>query len=450
MIDATIIEHHRRMSQTAADFIDYAVSGNSLGRLSELGQDVHPMFRDYPYALHAWPWFLGPAMRERLRGSVERIPALLNRAILAEFDGAPDELADYYGVPGPVAHLFVELGSETPYMLQRTDAVLTATGMKIVELNVGSSIGGWQIHWMDRHYRQQEGLVPFLARHECRTVDIPDAFMGYLIGAMRDKGFDTRVLFLITEEFERLQGHVALREIFERTLARCGGAGEILFARTADGLEGRADGVYLDGSRLGAVMNSRPDNQVLARAAVRGQILWPDNPFDAVLGDKRSLSILYQHKDTGLFDAAERALIEEFVPWSVALTDTEVEFEGTRMALPALLREQRHRFVIKTAVGQQGDDVFIGKFTDAAEWAEVVERGLREPGWLVQEFCVSLPFYGQHGEQGYGIYDVVWGIFGFGDSYGGCWLRLMEKDSGNGVINSAKGAQEAIVYDVDR
>jgi len=449
MLDSHILENHNRMSRTAGRFVHYAImEEGSLGPLSPLDDSMHPLFRDYPYALHAWPWFLGPATRARLEVCVSQVPALMNRAIQAEFEGAPDELAAYFGVPPPVAHLFLEMGSQTQYMLQRTDGVLTEHGLKIVELNIGSSIGGWQIHWMDHHYRKQAGLRPFLEQNASRTGDIPLAFMRYLIQSVRGMGLETRVLFLIQPDFREREGEAALREVFQRALAECGGSGELLCELDDQRLEERPDGIYLDGRRLGAIMNSRPNAQALARAALRGQLLWPDNPFDAVLGDKRALSILYQHKDRGLFDAAERAIIEEFVPWSTALSAGEVMFDGRRMELATLLREQQQRFVVKAAVGQQGDDVFIGKFTPPQQWAEVVARGLREPGWLVQEFCASLPFYGQQGARGHGVYDVVWGVFGFGQQYGGCWLRLMEKDGGDGVINSARGAQEAIVYEV--
>jgi hypothetical protein len=41
-------------------------------------------------------------------------------------------------------------------------------------------------------------------------------------------------------------------------------------------------------------------------------------------------------------------------------------------------------------------------------------------------------------------------LFVFGEAFGGCYLRMMPKQSaGPGVINSKQGAKEGIVFEVD-
>ena len=44
---------------------------------------------------------------------------------------------------------------------------------------------------------------------------------------------------------------------------------------------------------------------------------------------------------------------------------------------------------------------------------------------------------------------IIWGLFAFGDRFGGSWLRLMPPDDNDGVINSAVCAQESIVYEME-
>ena len=246
-----------------------------------------------------------------------------------------------------------------------------------------------------------------------------------------------------------MKGPEMIGAVFERALRDHGCEGWIRFRRSLSEVTFTADGAFLDGERVGAVVSSEDNPPVaLFRACLAGQVLWSDSPIELALADKRSLAILYRHRNDPSFNEAERRAIETFLPWAAPLRAGPVEFEGQTTDLPSLLLRQKDRFVIKVARGGQGNDVFVGKHQAPHEWMRLVMRGLNEGTWLVQEFCRSLPFYGQQGESGYGVFDVVWGVYGFGDVYSGCWLRLMARDSGNGVINSDKGAEESIVYEV--
>lgn len=453
-MDPHILQHHASISRTAVEFLDHAVTrGQCLAPCQLLDDDVHPMFRDYPYALHSWPWFLGPALRERLAACVTRVPSLLLRAMLAEFEGDPEGLSEDFGLTLPAAHLFLQRDADASGLLQRTDGVLTASGFKIVELNCGAGIGGWQLHWMDQQYRKQPGLHSFMAPRECRSRSMPREFMAYLVRHMAARGLPCRAVMLTDQHFADRGGAEAVGALYQEALQAAGRDGEIRFAVGTSGLTQRADGIYHEGSRIGAFVGTgtpTPElSPMLTRAMMAGQIFWPDSPLDTVLGDKRALALAWQHKDSSLFNDAERALLEAFVPWSAPVMPGPVDYEGEEHDLEHLLLSGRERFVVKVAQGMQGDGVFVGRFTPPEQWREVVSRALAERGWLAQAYCGSLPFYGQRGDNGHGVFDVIWGVFGFGDHYGGTWLRLMDKDSGDGVINSAKGAQETIVYEVE-
>ena len=42
---------------------------------------------------------------------------------------------------------------------------------------------------------------------------------------------------------------------------------------------------------------------------------------------------------------------------------------------------------------------------------------------------------------------LIWGAFGFGDTFGGVWVRMSDIENNTGAINSATGAVEVIVYE---
>ena len=55
----------------------------------------------------------------------------------------------------------------------------------------------------------------------------------------------------------------------------------------------------------------------------------------------------------------------------------------------------------------------------------------------------------QEGEEGCSEHNAIWGIFMFGNSYGGCFLRTLPKKNNRGIINSRQGADISIIYEVE-
>ncbi len=454
-MEKEIIDNHASVSAISVNFLDYAVKqGGCLNKLDLLDDDLPPMLRNYKYRLHSWPWFISPKTQRMLEDCVCLVPGLLVRAVLIELGNDAKRFCQFYDVADVIGELLLGGALQTHFVSQRTDAILTDKGLKIVELNLGFGVGGWQIQWMDQQYRKQRELKPFLDKLNCRSRDIPYSYMNYLIRSIKKqkahgpKG-KANVVFFINDTFIGLDGPRMISSVFEHALRDQGCEGNIYFTTELSELSFEDDGVFLRGERVGAVVSADQAPPVqLTRACLAGQIIWSDDPLQWVLADKRFLALLYKHRKHPSFSEDECRTIETFLPWGAPLRAGRVEFEGNMEDLPSLLLRQKDRFVIKVARGGRGNDVFVGKHQQIHDWMRLVMRGLAEGNWLVQEFCRSLPFYGQRGDNGYGTFDAVWGVYGFGDEYSGCWLRLMERDSGNGVINSDKGAEESIVYEV--
>lgn len=459
-MDQDIVRNHATVSHTAQAFLDYAVvKGHCLGPAILLDDSLPALFRNYQYPLHSWPWFLGEDMRKILEECACLMPGLVHRAVEVEFGDDHERLGAYFRMPDLVAQLYLDTSLDPSQVMHRTDAILTEDGLKIMEINVGSNIGGWQIQWMDDLYRKHPSLRPFFGQVRCESKDIPLGYMTQIIENARMVSGDTHApihaFVLVPSEFLEIpDSQKTINDVFQAAAKKCGCTGMMHFARNYDVLKFTPGGIYLDGQRITAIVSSFPGDdgpeqpKMLFRAYLGGQVAWLDNPFIAPIRDKRSLALLHKHKQNPVFSEHERSLINYFIPWGTEACPKQVEFKGRHVDLETLLLQERQQFVIKIAYGAQGNDVYVGKFKDDDEWSTVVRRAMSEPGWLVQEFCSSLPFYGQSGDWGYEPHDVVWGVFGFGRRYGGCWLRLMKRGDSDGVINSAKGAQETIVYEV--
>jgi hypothetical protein len=90
----------------------------------------------------------------------------------------------------------------------------------------------------------------------------------------------------------------------------------------------------------------------------------------------------------------------------------------------------------------------VGRFTAQDDWERRVRTAAAGKGWLAQEYVPHHPFLYQHGEEGYLLHDLVWGLFCFGGTFGGALLRVMPRDQGSGVVNSVQGASEGLVFEV--
>lgn len=454
-----VVKNHSLTSQTAVRFLDYCVTqAQCLERLNLLDDDLPGFLRTYKYPLQSWPWFIVGAMRSKLEESSCRIPALIYKAVRAEFAGDASRFAAFYNMPDILAGIFMQSGMDMSQIMLRIDATLTPRGLKIMEINAGPDIGGWQIQWMDRQYRKHPSLAPFFEAIDCQTINIPLGYMKHLIeqGRRCGTGDDGSINVLLVIERSALTPDLVeiFRPLFEDALNQCGAKGEIIIEPDFSQIRFDHRGMWARERHVVSIASFRNDTQMqhpieLYRCFLGGKVYWPGNPFVNIIGDKRSLAIVNGRKDTALFDDDERRLIEAYVPWSAAIKAGAVQFQGMTYELESLLLERKEEFVIKIARGSAGKDVYVGRFQPPDVWRDVVRRTFLEGDWMAQEYCASLPFYGQSGEEGYALHDVIWGIFSFGLNYSGCWLRLMLKDAGDGVINSATGAMETIVYEVD-
>jgi hypothetical protein len=459
-MDPQIVENHALTSRAAVRFLDYAVAeGKCLDRLNLLDASLPGFAGEYEFPLHSWPWFISEETRQMLQESVCRIPELILRAVRAEFAGDMARFASFYRLPGLLSVIFMESGMDLSQLILRVDAMLTAGGLKIMEMNAGPNVGGWQTQWIEPQYRKHAALAPFLASTGTRLTNIPLEYMKHLVrqGLACVDGPDdpVNVLFIVGVESLPQALELSLRQVFNEALRSLEVMGDIFFE--ADYSEVRFDSqnaTALRGQRIATLASYglehiTPAPVDLYRSFLSRKVAWLSNPFNSIIGDKRSLAITFGHMDSGLFTDEERRLIESYIPWSALTTNRKVSHEGAETDLETLLIERQRDFVIKPARSFGGAGVVVGRFQTAQSWREAVEQAFLDDRWLVQEYCESLPFYGQAGDRGYAVHDVVWGVFGFGLRYGGCWLRLSPKDGGDGVINSARGAMETVVYEVD-
>jgi hypothetical protein len=332
--------------------------------------------------------------------------------------------------------------------LGRGDFLDTPSGLKCLELNMVSHLGGWQAPVWAEDYLRVPVLARFLesrgGRASCRnTISL---LLSHLLREARElPGVDGEVnlAFIAPEDLGAMAGELEpyLAAELRAVQLREGlaGRGTVMLRRYGD-LAERGGALWAGDRRVHAVVEAH-DGATAAhayRCFKAGSLNLYNAAARAVLTDKRNLALLSEHAAGGRFTAGERALIERHVPWTRRL--------GPELSDLALTR--RAGMVIKRATGGQGQGVHVGAFTSEEGWRGLVAQALAEGDWVIQEKVESLPFLHQHGERGSAPHEVVWGLFVFGDRYAGGFLSLRPRGE-SGVINVHQGASEGILFEVE-
>ncbi|TGD57492.1 hypothetical protein [Flavobacterium humi] len=453
---ANITEEYTILSEKISEFR----RGNAFPSRIDTNDDMVPeAFRNYGYPVTAWPILINEEMTAQLMELSVKIPKLLQQIPDLYFNKNMEKIADFYFEGDEMmAELGMMCHEKNLELGCRLDLTYTEDGFKILEANIGSSLGGWQIQSLESVIRRNH---PALSEKDhanhYRTRNTLQIYMNYLIGqVIKHIGKENKTLNLFVdmrdmEDGPEKQLNIAFfDDLFKQELAKFGLEGE---ACTGDmkALELISGNLYMVDKIIHSVIVLSLDSEIspaVFRAFIMDNVYFPDHLGLRMLGDKRNLSILRELALEGRFSPEENELILKNIPWTAPVGHTKTIFRQQEYDLPALLRDNREKFVIKASRGYQGKDVFVGKYLNDGQWQEALDLALTTDAFIAQEFSDSIGFSAPNEHNQWTPHKLIWGAFGFGDSYGGVWVRMSEVTSDVGVINSATGAVEAIVFEI--
>ena len=98
------------------------------------------------YAFSCWPIFLDPVESRRLIGPIAaNIPRIFYAALRARFGEDSSAFEAYFGWPADLYEVLLHLPVDPRDVHVRYDAVFDGQDFKLLELNAGTSCGGWQV-----------------------------------------------------------------------------------------------------------------------------------------------------------------------------------------------------------------------------------------------------------------------------------------------------------------
>ncbi|MCV9927828.1 hypothetical protein OIU83_09205 [Flavobacterium sp. LS1R49] len=427
-------------------------------RINTDDESVPEVFKNYEYPVTAWPILINKEMTDELKELSFKMPKLLQKIPSLYFNNDIKKIAEFYFDGNEILAEFGMMCHDKNVQIGcRLDLTYTEEGFKILEVNMGSSLGGWQIHSLESVIRRNHPeLWDEDKSNNYKTRNTLEIYMEYLIEQIIKqvgKENDTLNLFIDmrdVEDTERNKNLCFFDNYYRQALRKKGLTGSA-YAADIKTLELINGDLYFEDKIIHGVIILALDVEItpaIFRAFIMDKIYFPDHVGLRMQGDKRNLAILRELAQAGKFALKDNELLLRNIPWTSPVEDKRTIFKGKEYNLSELLKANKDRFVIKAARGYQGKDVFIGKFQSDIEWEEILETALENGFFIAQEFSDSIGFMAPNEQNEWTPHKLIWGAFGFGDFYGGVWVRMSEVKTDVGVINSATGAVEAIVFEI--
>jgi hypothetical protein len=343
----------------------------------------------WPYQplLPAAPIALPRASYAELFRATAALLDLLRRTALESAATTNGRLAAYK-MPESENQLFVDDQSiEERYAdcVTRPDIVIGPNGPKFLEFNVSGALGGpvethCRLEVWRKLYADAEGRVPFsyhgpfaaraeMFRHLCAELAVAPRLA--LVGSVRDQGVESTRYFDMEAEYLNSRGLTA--RFFE-----------------PEELHSAWDCPPHLRYRLGLRNFTIPDwvelgiDTAPVQAALDHGCLLVGTQTSTFLSSKLTIGLLSEGRTW--MSAAERALVEKYLPWTRVLYDRRTMWSERAIDLVRFVVDKREALVLKKCLGMSGKEVLIGQDTGQAEWEAAVASATEAGTSVVQEF----------------------------------------------------------------
>jgi len=436
-----------------------------LANVLDYGLDTPNLIKDYKFEYASWPVVVSNERVENFTSFFNKFKALCNKAILNSFDSNVS-FEEYLDCPGFLFEYIGEVFDDITDYIYRYDIVYSKDNFKILEVNTGTNIGGWQLDQLDEHFSQLLKEYDFSKSWNVKKENILENVLKMIIKSVRAlKNDRDKHDIVFVKEYDEDENNIndiisILNLIFSRLKKELGYSGDLIHCESMSELSiDEYDIVYLNDKKVSAVISYYTEvtseiqsiNLRLTKCYLKGNLVFPDSPFHNLLGNKNILSLLYTAIEKGIFTNEEVELLKRHVPWTHKAGNEYIHKDQVSHKSIDFLIHNKDKLVFKKARSMQGKDVFVGKFISKLDWLTIIEQYGLDRGWLIQEYCEPDEAIMCDKTGWLGPFDFIWGVFDIDFKYSGAFIRGHRKcdaeEENNGVINSASGAIEFTVFE---
>jgi hypothetical protein len=390
------------------------------------------------------PVFLGYHEHQRLSADLNNIQNAIAAIPNRLFHGDLTLFADAVGMNAIQTDAVLRSHRDTPIRLSRADLCLTPAGFRLIELNVGSTLAGFDNCFLNESMLEQPYIAEFVRRHRLGYIDsLAELAHTILVECKVPTG--TRPVMAIAdwpESFLTLEPQLHKSAAL---LARHGleplvcHVGQLRFADGAVWLgERKIDIVYRMWTLPDLMEPAGPGLIYPVLSAVQRGEVQIFAPMETYLyGSKGALAILADESYRPRLTGAERVSVDRLIPWTRMVRPGPVTVAGRRVDLLAYAIARRTDLVLKPSLLFGGIGVVAGWLTDPDEWLQQVEAAMGGPYVLQQRVNPNVELF--PGEHGLEPWTLIWAQFNMVRGAAGIWVRAIPGSHPN-IVNMTRGA----------
>lgn len=399
------------------------------------------------------PLFLSAAEKDQLETDLARLHDALTALPDRLYGGDLGAFARAAGMTAEQVTAVLRGSRGAPTKLTRADLYHDGRNFRLMELNIGSTVGGLDNAVLNRAVLAHPAVAAFAGGHGLSYVDTMAELAGMLRTEFKTADGHPPVFAAVDwpESFATLEPQL---QASADDLARYGveilpcHLGQLDLSGGRVRLRGRDIDVVYRVFMIEDLLDPGAAELIdpLLRAVERGEVAM-FAPMDAELyGSKAALAMLSDQANRDRFPAAEVASIDRLLPWTRMVRDEPVTVDGSPVDLLAYAAEHRSELVLKPTMMHGGLGVVLGWQATPAAWAAAVRAAVDGP-YVLQARIRAVPelFPAPAGTE---LQLVNWGVFTVSRGFGGAIVRG-STDLGGGVLNSAGGATLGCCFSAD-
>jgi len=459
-------KNHSRLSSINVKFLEYVQQHPEWLDKEQFSSLVRWSDNTVIGTLHPWPLFISTQVSQEFAKASVNIFKLVKKILQRHFSFDPVPMSEYYQLPLDLVQksLYGLNPEQIDPFLARGDFIFTETGLKCLECNVTSSLGGMQSPFWEPLYLKVPLIVKLIEdlQLKIKLKNVIYNLIQHLVGTnlkWYPQTEDLNVAFLLrdlqTKALMSVSGQSSsIDQMYRKAIKEKSNRleGNVIFCLLEE-IYKEGDHLYHKGKRIHTILDNLRGEEIpyeFLEVQKQNNVLIYNGAISQILSSKLNIALLSEHEESQLYSADEREIIKKYIPWTRKTDKDTTTYQGEKIDLKEFVKTHKELFVLKPSQGYGGKGIQIGGNSTPAQWEESVERSFQEKTWVIQE-RVSIPqLLFQYGESGCVEHDTVWGFYVFGNSFGGTWLRVLPSKVSNGIVNAHKGAKMPIVIEMDQ
>lgn len=355
---------------------DFAATGEAETDRKEFTERIHR-----PGWTHMYPpqIFSAEAAQEMTTVAL-RLSELISSVPRRIFGDDLDAWVGYLGIPAEDARLMCE-ALRRPHLARvatsfmRPDLVVTDEGLKLVELNVATSLGGLSTCAPYTRATRDSTYARFLKARglHVESPDTSKVWLEVFADLVQRHGDGPLHVFEATADPADIDGG---RRFFVDMIRS---AGYQVSCGLVHDLELTDDGVHFEGARIDAIFTAYTWHETkhfvppaltrrLMELDTEGKVDFIGSPAAALYDNKANLALLFDDAFADVLGEEERALVQAHVPATFRLREDTLDRATA----------EREQLLCKPASAYGGKDIVFGHATDEDRWRAVLDERLQD------------------------------------------------------------------------